>query len=83
MEEVLARAERAIHNRQVLVAVFFDVGRVLNQSWCPAVLMALQEKGCPPGLFCLIISSFLWGHLLCNLNVNRFSASKISHLSFP
>jgi len=81
VEELVTRAERAIHRGRVLVAVFFDVDGAFNQSWHPAVLTALQEKGCPPGLFCLI-SSFL-RERQCNLNVNGFSASKLLRLGFP
>ncbi|CAN0111554.1 unnamed protein product, partial [Heterosigma akashiwo] len=81
VEELVTRAELAIHCRRVLVAVFFDVDRAFNQSLHPPVLTALQEKGCPPGLFCLI-SSFL-RERQCNLNVSRFSASKLLRLGFP
>jgi len=77
----VTRAERAIHRRRALVAVLFDVDSAFNQSWRPALLTAVQEKGCPPGLFCLI-SSFLWERK-CNLNVNGFSASKLLGLGFP
>lgn len=60
-ELLLTKAgRRAIHRRRPLVVVFFDVDGAFNQSWSPAVLMALQEKGCPPGLFfLLLISCFL------------------------
>ncbi|CAN0125006.1 unnamed protein product, partial [Heterosigma akashiwo] len=81
VEELVKRAEWAIHRGRVLVAVFFDMDGAFNQSWHPAVLTALQEKGCPPGLFCLI-SKFLWERQ-CNLNVNGFSASKLLRLGFP
>jgi len=59
-ELLLTKAGRAIHRRRPLVVVFFDVDGAFNQSWSPAVLMALQEKGCRPGLFfLLLISCFL------------------------
>jgi len=65
----VTRAEQAIHRRRVLVVVFFDVDGAFNQSWHPVALMALQKKGCPPGLFFFFIRSFLQERQ-CNLNVN-------------